>query len=76
MCFFAYGNKSFIRSGDWKLVRIKSESGDKIELYNLSNDLQENNDVSSENSELLNNLIGKLKIWNREVKEEVKVVSE
>lgn len=73
--FFAFGNKSFIRSGDWKLIRIKSKSGDKVELYNLSNDFQERNDLSSDNLELLNILIGKLKIWENEVKEGVLVVS-
>ncbi len=74
--FFAFGNKSFIRSGAWKLVRIKSENGDKIELYNLSYDIQETNDVSSDNPDLLNKLIDKLKIWEKEVKEGIKVVSE
>ena len=74
--FFAFGNKSFIRSGDWKMVRIKSEDGDTIELYNLSNDLQESNDRSADNPELLNKLDTKLSNWEKEVKKGVKVVSE
>lgn len=73
--FFAFGNKSFIRSGDWKLVRIKSKSGDKIELYNLSNDLQESNNLSSNNPDLIYKLIGKLKIWEKEVQEGVELIS-
>ena len=73
--FFAFKNQSFIRSGDWKLVRIKSEAGDKIELYDLSKDLQENNEVGSDNPDLMNNLIEKLEIWGKEVREGVKVVS-
>ena len=74
--FFAFGIKSFIRSGDWKLVCKKSENGNKIELYNLFSDQQEKNDVSSDNPELMNKLYGKLKIWEKEVKEGVMVVSE
>lgn len=73
--FFAFGTKSFIRSGDWKLVRIKSENGDTIELYNLSNDLQESNDLSAENSDLQKQLIAKLSNWEKEVKEGIPVVS-
>ena len=73
--FFAFKNQSFIRSGDWKLVRIKSEDGDKIELYDLSNDLQENNEIGSDNPDLTNNLIEKLEIWEKEVREGVKVVA-
>lgn len=74
--FFAFGNASFIRSGDWKLVWIKNKNGDKIELYNLSVDLQERNDISSDNPDLLNKLIEKIKIWEKEVTEGVIVVSE
>ena len=73
--FYAFGNKSFIRSGDWKLVRIKSKNGDKLELYNLSNDLQEKRDIVSDNPELMNKLFGKLKMWEKEVNEGVPLVS-
>jgi arylsulfatase A len=73
--FFAYKNKSFIRSGDWKLISIESEKGDKIELYNLSNDIQEKNDVSSVHPDLVYVLLGKLELWKKEVNKGVKVVS-
>ena len=73
--FYAFGNKSFIRSGDWKLVRIKSKNEDKLELYNLSNDLQEQRDVVSDNPKLMSKLFGKLKMWEKEVNEGVQVVS-
>lgn len=74
--FFAFGNKSFIRSGDWKLVRIKAKNGETIALYNLSEDLQESNDRSADNPELLNKLNAKLSNWEKEVKKGVAVVSE
>lgn len=73
--FFAYKNKSFIRNGDWKLVRIESENGHKIELYNLSNDIQEKNDVSSVHPELVNKMSGKLELWKIEVNKGVNLVS-
>jgi len=74
--FFAYKTKRFIRSGDWKLVCEKSKNRDKIELYNLINDLHEKNDVSLDNPELTNKLYARLKTWEKEVKEGVTVVSE
>ena len=74
--FFAYGTKSFIRSGNWKLVCIKSENGDKIELYNLGNDIQEKNNVSSVHPDLANELLSKLELWKEEVKKGVKMVAQ
>lgn len=73
--FFAYGNKSFVRSGNWKLVWLTRKDSDKIELYNLSNDLQERNDLSSENPELVNKMMGKIELWKKEVKEGVTALS-
>jgi arylsulfatase A-like enzyme len=74
--FFAYKNKSFIRNGKWKLVHIESEDNDNIELYNLSDDIKEEKDVSSVYPELANKLMNNLKSWKTEVKKNVKVVSE
>ncbi|PIA81829.1 sulfatase [Gaetbulibacter sp. 4G1] len=73
--FFAYGNNSFVRSGDWKLVYKKNKNDDKIELYNLSNDLQETNDVSLINPDLVKKLSNKLQLWKKEVKAGVSLVS-
>ncbi len=73
--FFAYGNNSFVRSGDWKLVYKKNKNDDKIELYNLSNDLQEINDVKLTNPDLTNKLSNKLQLWKKEVKAGVSLVS-
>jgi arylsulfatase A-like enzyme len=73
--FFSFGNNSFIRSGSWKLVKQKSEDSEKIELFNLSNDLQEKMDVGLENPDLRNELNERLSIWEKEVWEGVKEVS-
>lgn len=74
--FFAFGNKSFIRSGDWKLIRIEEEYSNTIELYNLLNDVQERNDLSSTNPNLVNKLTRKLELWKKEVKEGVIMIAE
>ncbi len=73
--FFAYKNRSFIRSGKWKMVRIKNEKGDKFELYDLSIDLSESNDIGSDNFDLINSMIEKLIKWENDVRKGVKTVS-
>lgn len=73
--FFAFKDKSFIRNGNWKLVSIESENGDKIELYNLSNDIQEKNDVSAVHPELANEMSSKLESWKINVNKGVTLVS-
>lgn len=73
--YFAYGKKSFVRSGDWKLVCRENEDTKKIELFNLSNDLQEQNDLSSSSKEMVGELLSKLEQWEKEVTAGVAVVS-
>jgi len=73
--FFSFKNRSFIRSGDWKLVRISDNGEAEIELYNLSEDLQEKNDLSPDNPEMVKALTDKLNIWSKEIRQGVKVVS-
>lgn len=74
--FFEFKNRSFIRRGDWKLVRIKNKDSDQIELYNLANDLEEQNDVGLLHPEIVKELLDKLKLWEVEVFEGVEVVSD
>ena len=73
--FFAFKRNSFVRQGEWKLVIKENNNNNTVELYNLSNDLQENNDVSSIHPELVDELMGKLEIWETDVNMGVKVVS-
>ena len=74
--FFAYEDLSFVRSGKWKMVRIKSENDSKYELYDLSADLSESHDIGSENQTLLNEMKMKLSIWDRDVRKGVKMVTQ
>ena len=74
--FFSFKNKSFIRSGDWKLICQKEATNTKIELFNLSEDLSEKNDLSAGHPELVNKLNTKLAVWEKEVKEGVTIIAE
>lgn len=59
--YWRQGNKCGLRHGDWKLVRMSK--GKKVapwELYHLTEDLSEENDLAAENPEKLAKLI---KIW-------------
>ena len=49
--YWELGGRQGIRMGDWKLVRTRP--GRKIELYNLAEDIGEENDVGKENPEIL-----------------------
>ena len=73
--FFDYKNKSFIRSGEWKLIQIEKEKNPQLELYNLTKDRKEQNDISAIHPELVNQLSTKLIHWKKEVEEGVQVVS-
>lgn len=74
--FFAFKNKSFIRSGKWKMVCKKEADHNKLELYDLSVDLPESTDVAKEHPDLLNELSSKLNRWEEEVRKGVEVVSQ
>ena len=50
------GFRQAIRKGDWKAVRYGAES--KIEIYNLKEDVNETNDLSSENPDLVEEMEG------------------
>jgi arylsulfatase A len=74
--FFSFGTKSYIRSGHWKLICKTSENDRKFELYNLSEDIQEQKNLSLDNPELVNSLSHKLQVWKKEVNEGVTIISE
>jgi len=74
--FYSFQNKSFIRNGDWKLVYIEREDGDKVELYNLADDIGEQNDLSSVHPEMAKEMFGRLQAWQKEVWAGVTLVSD
>ncbi len=64
-----YGNQGgtpgcSIRKGDWKLIEFFE---DKIELYNLKEDISEDHNVAEENPEIVKKLLEELQAWQNDV---------
>jgi uncharacterized sulfatase len=53
--FYERGGKQAVRSGNWKAIRIPMFDG-QTELYDLSNDIAESNDVAAEHPDLVKKL--------------------
>jgi arylsulfatase A-like enzyme len=63
--FWRQGGKTALRHGNWKLVRLGKRLGvgkAKWELYDLSKDLSETNDLAATEPERLAELV---KIWEK-----------
>lgn len=73
--FWSYGNKNAMRSGDWKIVSNVIKGEEKIELFNLSEDISEKTDLAEQNPEMVKLLGQKLERWQQEVSAGVKTVS-
>ena len=74
--FWSFGDKNAIRSSNWKLVTLKTASDETIELFNLSTDISEKNNVAQNHPKIVRRLGRKLKNWQREVFKGVELVSE
>ena len=61
--FHEQGGRKALRKGDWKLVQQNIFNAEKTttELYNLSNDIGEENNVAAENPEIVNELLELMK---------------
>jgi arylsulfatase A-like enzyme len=58
------GPSSSVLAGDWKLIHwIESDS---VELFNLSKDLSEKNNVAAQHPEIVKNLRERLETWRTE----------
>lgn len=57
--FPAYGGQQAVRTGEWKGIRkdIKKNGNLKLELYNLNEDLKEENNVAGENPQVVQKII-------------------
>ena len=53
--FLEQGGKQAVRKGDWKAVRlnVRKNPGNPIELYNLSSDTGEENNIADKNPEIV-----------------------
>jgi len=57
---------TYIRRGDWKLIRFHGDSenqNDRFELYNLADDVGESTDVSATHPELVKNLDAEIEAY-------------
>jgi arylsulfatase A-like enzyme len=66
-----HGSKGSIalREGKWKLIHNRKEANAKPELYDLSKDIGETNNMASENPEIVASLLEKMKTWESQLKE-------
>lgn len=57
--FHELGGRQAIRKGDWKAIRLNVGTPERtaVELYNLKNDLHEDNNLAKDNPEILEELI-------------------
>ena len=70
--FWRQGGKAGLRHGDWKLVRMggrRDVGKAKWELYDLSSDLSEENNLANKNPARLNELVAIWEKMNGEMKE-------
>ena len=59
--FHEGGGRLALRQGDWKMVILNAKSEEKVELYNLANDLGETNNLVDDNPEMTQEMYSKLK---------------
>ena len=64
--FWEYNSNYAVRKNNWKLLKLIKNN--KIELYDLSNDLQEKNDVSALHPDLVKELINEIEKWKKDIK--------
>ena len=74
--FWNFKNKNAIRHENWKLVSTKLGDKETIELFDLSKDLPEKNNVAGDYPELAGQLQQKLEDWRTEVSTGARVISE
>ena len=59
--FHEGGGRLALREGDWKMVILNAKSDEKVELYNLADDLGETNNLLDQESEKSEEMYNKLK---------------
>ena len=63
--------KRQIRDGDWKLIEFYHH--DKVELYNLANDIGEQKNLATRQPEKTAELRAKLRAWQKSMKAKMPV---
>ncbi len=63
--FWRFGEQHAIRQGDWKLLRARGAA--KPELYNLTNDMSERNDLAEKYPDRVKQLTDAYNAWNAQL---------
>jgi arylsulfatase A len=64
--FWAHGNSQAIRKGDWKAV-VGAPGQKQPGLFNLSQDISEQNDLAKDNPDRLEEMLRSFKDWQKDV---------
>ena len=62
--FWRIGTRYAVRRGNWKLLRT---SDDQIQLFDLSTDVGESNDLSEQRPDVVKELVEALDIWEKDL---------
>jgi arylsulfatase A-like enzyme len=65
LLFWEHNSNYAVRKNNWKLLKLIKNN--KIELYDLSNDLQEKNDVSALHPDLVKELLYDIEKWKKDI---------
>ena len=65
--YWQHLNHSAVRDGDWKLVTLNDRDRSRWELYNLSEDRSETDNVIAGNPEIAQDLKHKWRVWAEDV---------
>lgn len=68
--FWGYVGRKAIRTGDWKLILRKNDA--EPLLFNLKDDIGENNNVASQHPEMVATMLKKLEVWSKDVNQNFK----
>ncbi len=63
--FWGYLGRTALRVGYWKLI-LRNNDAEPL-LFNLKDDIQENNNVANEHPDRVKLMVAKIKSWNKEV---------
>ncbi|WP_430933485.1 sulfatase [Saccharicrinis sp. 156] len=67
--FWGYVKRRAMRKGDWKLMLPNKEA--EPMLFNLKSDIGETNNVANENPELVKEMVEKIDLWERAIKNNI-----